>query len=168
MRGRRPIPAAQKQAMGNPGKRPIVDLPNIGPDDAYVLLTPPEYLDETALEVWKRLGPNLRSTKLLRATDVNAFGRYCYYVSAWLKAAKAFQNATMVTVTKSKHVKMERLTKWLDAVILLEKKVVDLEDRLGLSPAARQRVAGAAASSDENAPGDGKPKSAVGILGSVH
>lgn len=139
MRGRRPAPAAVKEARGNPGRRPLGDAtaPALG-DDA--LIAAPDWLNDEAASIWTRLAPDLAQMRLLARPDVATFGRYCHLFAQWLKASAAVEKSGMVVQTTSEHVTMDRLSKHFQAQLLLEKRLVDLEDRFGLNPANRQRI----------------------------
>lgn len=144
MAGRRPKPAAVKKASGNPGKRRIVDTP---PDAAQLehvapsQFPAPDWLkSKRARTIFGELAPTLRGLNFIKATDRNAFSRYCEYLSLWLDLASKVTAATIVQRTTSEHVEMDRLDKRFQAMLLLEKRLQDLEDRFGLNPTARQTL----------------------------
>lgn len=148
MRGRKPEPAAIKEAKGNPGRRPIPAEPVVA--DARI----PEWLSGEGKAIWLRLAPDLARMNLLKRPDELTFGRYCENFALWLKARSALAASDLVTVTSSEHVTMERLNKNLAAMLLLEKRLVDMEDRFGLNPANRQRIYAQRAQAGGQIPGE--------------
>lgn len=70
MRGRKPKPAAQKIAEGNPGHRDIPDEPPVG---RMLTVDPPEGLSEDAREFWLRHAAILDQAGVLRSTDYDSF-----------------------------------------------------------------------------------------------
>ncbi len=150
--GRRMTPAGIKAAKGNPGRRPIAkEGPAIGAEgDARA----PAWLSEAGGAIWARLAPDLSRMKLLKRPDELTFGRYCEYFALWLKAHGALQSEDLVKETVSEHVTMDRLNKNLQAALLLDKRLVDLEDRFGLNPSNRQRIFAQRAAGAGLAPGE--------------
>jgi P27 family predicted phage terminase small subunit len=151
MRGRRPDTAAVKTAKGNPGRRPIVPegvAPGLSDD---VLSSAPDWLSATGREVWNRIAPDLVQMRLLSRPDVPTFGRYCEWFAHWLTANAALNAGSLVVTTTSEHVEMDRLNKNLQAALLIEKRLVDIEDRFGLNPANRQRIFAQRAAGGANA-----------------
>lgn len=137
--GRRADPGALQQAKGNPGRRPIApELPVV--DVLESAGSAPAWLTAEAAEIWQRLAPDLASMNLLKRPDELTFGRYCANFALWLKAAAALGVGDLVVTTESEHVTMDRLNKNLQAMLLLEKRLVDMEDRFGLNPLNRQRI----------------------------
>jgi P27 family predicted phage terminase small subunit len=136
--GRTRTPAGVMTARGNPGRRPIAATAASGPADSGA--GAPDWLAAEAREIWARLAPDLRQNNLIKALDELTFARYCENFALWLQARAALAAGTLVKTTTSEHVTMERLDKNLQAMLLLEKRLVDLEDRFGLNPGARQRI----------------------------
>lgn len=163
-RGRRPKPAAIRKAQGNPGRRPIGEPP----EDAAPAQTgeqapapapvesakPPAWLDTTsvktaaarrlskvAAEVWGGLHGELVRLKLLKATDENAFARYCRYAAEWIEYTKALDREGAWYTTSSEHVagiiRPHPAFRFRKDV---EHALKELEDRIGLTPVARQRI----------------------------
>lgn len=138
-RGPKPEPAAIKIAKGNPGRRRVGADP-VELDEQVGGIRAPKTLTKEQREVWDQFAPDLERLKLLRSTDVGMFTRYCVYLAQWRAAERAVRRQKLVTVTKSKHVTMERLNRNLQAMLLLDKRLTDIEDRFGMNPAARQRI----------------------------
>ena len=87
MSGPRPTPTYLKLLRGNPGKRklnknePKPEIPAKQP-------APPAFLDEYALEEWKRVAPELWRMGLLSHVDVASLAGYCFAYSQWKTAAE--------------------------------------------------------------------------------
>lgn len=138
-RGPKPEPAAIKIAKGNPGRRRVGADP-VEIEEPVGGVRAPKTLTKEQREVWDQFAPDLERLKLLRTTDVAVFTRYCAYLAQWKAAERKTRTQALVTVTKSKHVTMERLNRHLQIMLLLDKRLTDIEDRFGMNPAARQRI----------------------------
>ena len=138
-RGRKAQPAELAAAKGNPGKRAIrtagvVDAPEIA-DGA------PAELSGEGKKVWARLRPHLAAMKLLRATDQPVFARYCDALGDYWKATRTLRKRGMVyEAPMTNGGKMRRLDPLFHVQERLHKRLVEMEDRLGLSPRARQEI----------------------------
>lgn len=138
-------PAAQspaaKIAKGNPGNRAVVETKD---EAAPIADLPPAWLkNETALEIWSALAPELRSLRFLRATDQTAFARYCDNLARWIKLRDKVDGEGgrgESYTTTSNHGTMERLNPDFIAMQRVEDRLVTLEDRFGMSPVARQSI----------------------------
>lgn len=147
-RGPKPAPAAIKRMKGNPGRRRIAEpavLPNeAAPKGAAAAkstgLSAPKNLTEAQRAVWDMFVPDLEAMRLMKATDVAAFSRYCVWTVKWNEAERALRRAKLVQVTESEHVTMERMSKWLMVMIHIDKRLGDIEERFGMNPSARQRI----------------------------
>lgn len=208
MMGRRRDPKAIQDIKGNPGRRPLGDAPGSGADApgaaaadmpgqaAAAELLPPDpgagnvplWLQAEdqaeARAVWEDLAPQIVATNLMRTTDRQAFGRYCRYIVEWRAADRKLADGEhdVCYETDSAHGKMMRVNPWFLVRDRLERNLLGLEDRFGLSPAARQTVIsrqaaianlplfGAAAAAASNAdgapasPADEPTRGPVGIL----
>lgn len=152
-RGPSPKPAAVAQAQGNPGRRRIGADP--APADDAQASSAPDWLSPGALAVWTRLAPELTRLRLLSRADGLTFGRYCQLFALWLEAKAGVDLHGIVVTTTSEHVTMDRMSKHLHAMLLLEKRLEDHEDRFGLNPANRQRIYAQRAAAGAGAPGAG-------------
>lgn len=146
-RGPRPQPAAIKRAKGNPSRRKIAEpeqLPTeAAPADAIAprsTLPAPKQLTAAQREVWEAFVPELVGMRLMKATDIAAFGRYCAWTVKWNEAERRMRTAKLVTVTESEHVVMERMSKWLMVMVHIDKRLEAIEERFGMNPSARQRI----------------------------
>ena len=86
MRGRKPKPTALKLLQGNPGKRKIDTLHE--PTPVIGLGEPPAHLDEGAVKLWYKLGPQLVELRTLGESDAELFALMCQAHSrnVWLSS----------------------------------------------------------------------------------
>lgn len=182
-RGRKAAPAEIQEARGNPGKRPtgevpVAELPML---EGGV----PSVLTKDGQKIWRSLVKQLGSIRMVRATDSAALERYCdnlaqyWAVTRRLRGQKLVYEATTTTGNK-----LLRVNPLFAVQERLERRLVPLEDRFGLTPRSRQeiiyRMAQAPSSAPELPLGD-RPEdteapargSAVGFLandgsGSIH
>lgn len=143
--GRNAKPDAVKAALGNPGKRKT--RPRAPRDDkskqiAPSRFAPPEWLvNHVARDIWGDMADKLVALNFLKPTDRNAFGRYCSHLADWIEASETirvegkFYNATNVTGDE-----LKRIHPMVKIREIAEKHLVELEDRFGLSPLARQKM----------------------------
>lgn len=194
-RGRRPEPAAVRDAKGNTGRRPARKPPvaTVEPTSSGARL--PGWLDtqkrirkvaaerasKLTGEIWTFLQPELSRMNLVKATDDPALGRFCRYLAEWIEYTHILDNEGTFYITSSPHVgELRRPHPAFKQRKDIEQHLKDLGDVLGLSPAARQRLMLQLANSPANpldrqgpAPEDGQlpmeasaPRSPVGLLGS--
>lgn len=121
---------------GNPGHRPIVKTPDVAAADA----TSPEWLDEMGRSIWTLYMPRLRGMGYVKDTDRLAFARLCDHTARWLRLREKVNVKGESYTTESRHGKMERINPDFAAMLRVEEKMVQLEDRFGLTPAARQQI----------------------------
>lgn len=111
---------------------------------------PPAWLKGGARELWNKLAPVMRSAHLLRATDEQAFARYCRNFDRWVKLRDQLDKRGYTydaeTTTGGK---LRRADPNFLIADRLERQLLATEDRFGLNPAERQRLVAARA----NAPG---------------
>lgn len=135
MRGRKPEPAAVKEAKGNPGRRPLPKE-----QDAVRATEAPKALSRQAKKIWEELAPDLQRMKFLRPTDAHAFARYCEHLTRWWELTKSLRKTGETYESESNHGKLLRVRPEFLVRERLEKRMEALEDRFGLSPAARQQI----------------------------
>lgn len=143
--GRRPKPAALREAQGNPGRRPI-------PKDSSAMETGRAVSEKSknpltfakvsrdARMVFDLVAPQLRRMNFLRESDEPAFWRYCDTMARYWRVTQRLNemggetydcpttNGGVMARMRPEFMVQERLAKRLDG----------LEDRFGLTPAARQ------------------------------
>lgn len=100
----------------------------------------PDWLDDIGRLVWSDIGGDLRKRNFLRAGDEMAFARYCDHAARWLRLREKVNAANETYETESRHGKLQRINPDFKAMLYIEDKMVALEDRFGLSPAARYRI----------------------------
>ena len=86
--GRKRKPAAEHEANGNPGKRPI------RPEPEYKVVKgsmPPDWLDDGAKDIWHELIPMLERTRVYTEADKYSFAMYCLHASAVIRATLKLQ-----------------------------------------------------------------------------
>lgn len=135
--GRRPDPAGLQEAKGNPGKRrrtPVQPVPGGG------TIAAPTRMTAEGQRVWDRLVPELVRMNFLRATDVQAFGRYCDAVARYWKITLQLRKVGETYTSKSNHGDLQRISPLFVVEERLAKRLESLEDRFGLNPAARQQI----------------------------
>lgn len=135
--GPKPKPAEIAEAQGNPGHRPIVKTPDVVPQltgDAA------EWLSERGKKIWADLQARLRALPYVKVTDANALARYCDHVDRWLRLRDLVNQQGEAYETSSRHGEMLRVNPNFRAMMAVEEKMAAIEDRFGLSPAARQSI----------------------------
>lgn len=139
MRGRKPEPAAVQAAKGNPGKRTrktladVVEVADLGDGT-------PAHLSETAKKFWARIAPELKRVNIAKQSDRNVLERYCETLAAWWAVELKYRGKPKVYWTESQHGKMKRIEPELVLHHRNAQLLLAYEDRLGLSPAARQNI----------------------------
>ena len=74
--GRQKESAAEKRAKGNPGKRKIIDDPDIYP---ILDATPPDGMEEDQIRYWNRYAPYLIRNKFLTDLNITDLISLCNY-----------------------------------------------------------------------------------------
>ena len=139
MRGRRPDSAELQELKGNPSRRrrkTIDDVVEAGPLPADT----PKHLSVAAQRFWARIAPELERINFVRATDKAGLERYCETLADYWQIQLKLRGKERVYWTESLHGKMKRIEPLVLLLHRYEKLLFDYEDRLGLNPAARQRI----------------------------
>ena len=136
-RGPLPEPDAVKRAKGNPGKRKLAPLlPPSTPGE----LRPSGKLRQSALHVWRQIAPELQRQNLLRATDSEAFSRYCETVVVYWETTERLRKEGTTYESVSPHGTYQRIHPLFVVQERLAARLTTMEDRFGLLPAARQAI----------------------------
>jgi len=135
MRGRKPKPTALKLVDGNPGKRPINGRE---PRPPAARPTCPAYLSPTAKAEWKRLATTLNEIGLLTRIDRTVLAAYCQAYGRWVEAEKKLAETPPLLKTPAGYVQQ---SPWITIANKQVELMVRLMAELGLSPAARSRLA---------------------------
>ena len=88
--GRKPTPTYLKLLRGNPGKRAI-NANEPKPEIPAKQPAPPVFLDDYALEEWKRVAPELWRMGLLTRVDVATLAAYCMSYAQWRTAVESLR-----------------------------------------------------------------------------
>lgn len=157
--GPKPRPAEIADLIGNPGHRPIARLPDDATASTASRLEPPAWLAAPApahskrrskraaaaaatdpLVVWQQVTAAAATLPFIRATDQNALARYCVHLARWMDLNRAVVARGAVYTTRSNHGELDRVRPEQTLMLKIETVLLALEDRLGLSPAARQSL----------------------------
>lgn len=154
-RGPKPQPASVKAAKGNAGRRPIGTDPALpadgasastAPDDqaaeatSVIAIEPPDWLKKEGLEIWNQRAPQLIRQRLMTATDVVPFARYCRNLARWLKMQRVIDKEGETYESESAHGKLKRAHPAFLIADRIERGLLAIEDRFGINPAERQRI----------------------------
>jgi P27 family predicted phage terminase small subunit len=138
-RGRKPDGDALQDAKGRPGKRRRA-TPPASSTVAATTIQPSSKLKQSALHVWRALAPELERLNFLRPTDANAFSRYCQTVARYWQVSEDLDREGETYTTDSAHGSMKRINPLFIIQERLSRRLTELEDRFGLTPAARQQI----------------------------
>jgi len=151
--GPKPKTAVERRATGNTGHRKKallvdpVDAPPLIPLDAGPIGDAPDFLSAKQAALWRKVAPTLQTLRLLQAPDSLAFGRYIGWLLRFIELEKANRRTKTVEKTAAKAGKMDRLDKGFQALLMIDKRLQEYEDRFGMNPRERQalmaRLAGA-------------------------
>jgi len=154
--GPKPKTAVERRATGNSGHRKKtllvdpVDAPPAAPLiplDAGPIGDAPDFLSAKQQALWRKVAPTLQTLRLLQAPDSLAFGRYIGWLVRFIELEGTSRRRPIVEKTAAKRGKMDRLDKGFQALLLVDKRLQEYEDRFGMNPRERQalmaRLAGA-------------------------
>lgn len=96
-RGRKPLPTNLHVINGNPSKLNLEERAKNEVKFKPIAPTPPDWLDEIALEEWNRLAPELDKNGLLTGPDRAMFASYCYYYSEFVRVSKELERVSDLT-----------------------------------------------------------------------
>ena len=135
MRGRKPKPTAIRRRTGNPGKRGYNHAEPVPPEGVP---TCPGHLSPVAQEEWDRLARTLHDMGVFTTVDRAALAAYCQCYARWVEAEERLRVTPTLFKTPSGYVQQ---SPWLG----IANKQLELMGRymteLGLTPAARSRIA---------------------------
>ena len=143
MRGRKPQPTAIRRANGNPGKRAYNDAE---PQPPKELPDCPSHLSEVARAEWDRVAETLHDIGVLTKVDRAALAAYCQAYGRWVEAEEKMKETPAMLKTPSGYVQQ---SPWMSVA----NKQLEIMGRymteLGMTPAARTRVAAVEEASQE-------------------
>lgn len=102
-------------------------------------LDPPAWLDEYALEEWRRVVPLLDEVRVLTDADLVQLSNYCATVSIAIRATLEV-NKSLITYAASS--KMKRASPFVKMARDARAECLRFAIEFGLTPAARSRVVG--------------------------
>lgn len=140
--GRRPDPAgvraAKEPVRSTRAKAPVAAAP---PEVQESGLRAPAWLKGEALAMWQKRGPLLREQRLLSAVDEPAFARYCRNFAKWLQLREQLdKRGYTYLATTTGGGKLRRADPAFLVADRLERQLLAVEDRFGMSPSERQRI----------------------------
>jgi len=135
MKGRKPKPTALKLVDGNPGKRRVRGHE---PKPPAGKPTCPDHLSPTAKAEWKRIATTLNQIGLLTRIDRTVLAAYCQAYGRWVEAEKKLAGTPPLLKTPAGYV---QTSPWITISNKQVELMVKLMAELGLSPAARARLA---------------------------
>lgn len=141
MRGRKPKPAALKEAQGNPGKRKAAEPSAALLSSGEALALPFAKLSAAAIAAYTIIAAELRRINFVRASDEPLLLRYADTLARYWRVTGELDRLGSETYTM-KNVngdKMQRMRPQFMVQERLSKRLESMEDRLGLSPMARQQ-----------------------------
>jgi P27 family predicted phage terminase small subunit len=141
--GRQPTPTAILKARGSWRAKlnPAEPLPELGAPDC------PAHLSDAAKEVWYAIVPRLLALRVLTRIDGGDLARYCDAYVQWQRAAEFLNAHELVYPLKSSDGRALGLVPYPHNALYekYHRILISLEDRFGLTPAARTRIAAAQA-----------------------
>lgn len=138
--GRRPKPAGLKTAQGNPGHRHVPEIP-AQPAPAPIMSDGAIRLNTEASALFEYVSSALKRMNFVRQSDDPLLRRYCDLTARFWRLSQKVDALGGETYECETTVggKMERIRPHFLAMMMLSKRLETMEDRLGLSPAARQQ-----------------------------
>jgi P27 family predicted phage terminase small subunit len=137
-RGRIPNSPELNEARGNPGKRAkklrVADIAPIAGIEA------PKHMGAKGRKFWADVAAYITDSRIVRVSDRNILARYCETLADYVKATRELDKQGHVYWTESAHGKMQRISPHFLVQERLVKRLQDMEDRLGLTPASRQQI----------------------------
>jgi P27 family predicted phage terminase small subunit len=124
---------------GNASKRPLnarEPQPRTGTPHC------PEWLDEEARRVWKRLIPELRAMQVLTIVDADVLSMYCHTYSRWRAAEEFISKHGLVYPIRDDKGGVRCMQQWPQVSIARNLLLVlrSYQQEFGLTPAARSRI----------------------------
>lgn len=133
MRGRKPTPVVLRLVKGNPGRRPIPEVPIV----SAVIPEKPAHLSDAASAEWDVVAPQLHEAGLLSTIDRTALAAYCQAYGRWVEAEVALKtHGTLVKSPSGFPMVSPYLTVANKAMEQMTKMLIEF----GMSPSSRSRV----------------------------
>lgn len=161
----------ERRAQGNPGRRALPAVQDVEPetvDEALAYVPePPDMLviadsDMSAMAVgtWRAVAPLLVEARALRESDLFSLARYCRYVAEWVQLTRDIDAYGFTVTNETKHGMSTAPNPAVMARQRVEQAMQQLEQALGLNPAARLKVQKSLMSALKDLPLAGRAKTA--------
>lgn len=92
--GRKPKSSEERRFEGNPGHRPIPEVPAVKPD----MGPPPDFLTGEALKEWESRAPELHRLGILTVINRQMFAIYCSMYGEWVNDVR---EGTQESITRA-------------------------------------------------------------------
>ena len=145
VRGKKPKPAATRQAEGNRARRPI----RVGPDTAAGLPDAPAHLIDEALAEWHRMVPVLDGMGLLGKENRATLAIYCANWARMVEAEAHVSEHGSVVPAPRTGVPMHN--PYLSIANKAAELVSKMAAEFGMTPSSRTRVSGQARTEEDPA-----------------
>lgn len=133
MKGRKPTPVVLRLVKGNPGRRPIPEVPVLSSE----IPEKPSHLSDAAAQEWDVVAPQLHEAGLLARVDRTALAAYCQAYGRWVEAEVALKtHGTLVKSPSGFPMVSPYLTVANKAMEQMTKMLIEF----GMSPSSRSRV----------------------------
>jgi hypothetical protein len=139
--GRRKQLSSLKRLKGNPSRKRIVDDVEV-PVAAPPLITEmPEFLTQPREKIlFNRIIGDYQHRRIARPADIHAYARWACYMHKWMVAkAESDKIKTFYEFTQGGATRYIATPHFAD-MLKLESAISHLEDKLGLTPIARQHI----------------------------
>lgn len=136
-KGPAPLSIEDKEARGNPGKKPLTPKELRPALEVLFELPPaPKYLGDYGMKEWNRTGPLLVAAKMLTESDLPAFEAYCMNIDLMIEARLDIQANGMQVMGHRGWVRNPAIAAFGQASTAIRGFVSEF----GLSPSARSRI----------------------------
>ena len=137
MRGRKPKPIAMKKLAGNPGKRPLGNVPQPPVPD----YTPrvPRHLNYEGKREWRRIVKLLLELGLYSEVDRAALAMYCQVWGRWVEAERKLAKDGEILTSKGTGNSYQN--PWLHVANKTWDQMRKILAEFGLTPSSRSRLA---------------------------
>lgn len=161
----------ERRAQGNPGRRalpaPADEAPatvdpalEYAPEPPDILHIVDSEMSAMAVATWRAVAPLLVEARALRESDLFSLARYCRYVAEWVQLTSDIDRFGFTVINESKHGTSTAPNPAVMARTRVEQAMTQLEQALGLNPAARMKVQKSLMSALKDLPLAGRAKTA--------
>ena len=132
MAGRNPKPQEIKDLQGT-ARNDRKNEDRMNPMRMVSVPEPPEFLDEGGVELWNRQLKQLIALDMLTVVDLTALSRYCQAWDRWLQAVENIKEHG----NRNEH---DQVSPDVSERKNAHKEMLQLEDRFGFLPTAREKI----------------------------